>query len=251
MSLHGLSRTILISIIPGVNSTTARTTASTNNVRTTSNFFIYLFSIISNLKTDYYFFGLSLGEDNSFFFNHAHSLTGNTVRIPMNPFRKIQVECVYVTNATRGLTVFYDGTDSVRDLCAINNIWAVNPSGYRPVMSAARRLQLAGGLIYKERAMKFSDQTKIASDYALYSFALNPFGLRREDIQKEVVSFVAGYFDEVEKSGMKTFEIRFLAEIFKGKTGLEYRIVTDQWANCVKCNKEVSPLKRVQDFVQG
>lgn len=185
--------------------------------------------------TQYYSVGYSRGEENVLYFNHANALTGQTLRIPLNPFRKIQKDCIYLPNTIKGMVMLYDGSDSKKDLCDVSSIYRANPTGYKPMFSRNGFVRTVTGIKHSADHQSILEAESYAKEYPRYPYALDPHGFVRTHLKEKTVMFLAGYFHVDENTELTKFVPKLMAELsYEGnKVGVEFLV--DDWSKCSQC----------------
>lgn len=195
----------------------------------------------------YYSIGYSYGEENVLFLNHANALTGNTLKIQLNPFRKIQEDCIYIPNSYKGMLVLYDGHESKRSLCDVSKIYRANPTGYKPLVSRSNDAITTNEIVHTSDHQTILEAEQYVRDKPRYPYVLDPHGYTREHVRGHSVTFVAGYYHYNQDTKMTKFVPKFTAEVFHDGENVVMDVLSDQWSNCVKCKGD--PKKFAASFL--
>lgn len=190
---------------------------------------------ITPTKTNYYSIGYSTGEENVIFLNHANALTGDTMRIPLNPFRRIQTDCIYVPSMLKGMVVLYNGRDTTRSLCELNKVYLANPSGYKPLFSRSDKVVTTTSITHNSDHQTILDAENYAKEYPHYPYALDPHGFSKDHVRGRSITFVAGYFLEEKDTNMHKFVPKLIEELSYAAGRIISETILDEWDACVKC----------------
>lgn len=200
-------------------------------------------------ETNYYSMGYSYGEENVLFFNHANVLTGHSFKIPLNPFRKIQPDCIYVPNTIRGMVVLYDGAETKRSLCDVSKIYRANPTGYKPLVSRSNDAITTTKIVHSSDHQSILEAEMYVRDSPRYPYVLDPHGYTPAHVRGHTVTLLGGYFQQDKDTEMNKFVPKYVAELYHDGDDVLMDVMTDEWDHCVKCKGD--PRKFAETFLHS
>lgn len=186
-------------------------------------------------STGHYSLGVSIGETNAFYLNYAQHLTGATLSVPLNPFRRVQPECLYAPHFLEGPVVFYLGKDAASyRMCDIRDVYWANPVGFRPIASSRKVLEAVGeNYKRKEGAKPMNEELALAAENAGYAYAIDPYSFEPEKLGTRKAAFVAGY--AVEKDGFRSIVVKYQIDFYLSRGVRKAEVVLDEWDSCTQC----------------